>query len=226
MMTGHRWLFGFAFALAMVASPATVAAKPSAQPLTLMRFVHAIPNAPPMDVWVDGYQYVVHLDYGEATRHDFQWADFSEVDFVPAGAPPTAPVLRIPIGQLAGQAYTVMATGLLPAPVPLVLLDDDIGPPGPVARVRALDASVNTPPMDLGVVGGPALFVNLNYGQPTPYIDMPAGVANLALRWTGTPVVAVSMPEFTLTPGGTYTIAVIGIVNGVPPLYALVIYDP
>jgi hypothetical protein len=225
-MTGYRWLLGFALALAVVAVPAPVAARPAAQSLALIRFVHAIPNAPPMDVWVDGYQYVVHLDYSEATRHDFQWTDFSEVDFVPAGAPPTAAVLRIPISPLPGQAYTVMATGLLPAPVPLVLPDDDIGPPGPVARMRALDASVNTPPMDLGVVGGPALFVNLNVGQPTPYIDMPAGVANLALRWTGTPVVAVPMPEFMLTPGGTYTIAVIGIVNGVPPLFALVLYDP
>ena len=225
-MTSYRWLLGFALALAVVASPAPVAARPSAQTLALVRFVHAVPNAPPLDVWVDGYQFVVHLDYSESTRHDFQWADFSEVDFVPAGAPVTAAVLRVPLTPLPGQAYTVMATGLLPTPAPLVLLDDDIGAPGPVARVRAVDASVNTPPLDLGVVGGPALFVNLNYGQPTPYVDMPAGVANLALRWTGTPVVAVPMPEFMLTPGGTYTIAVIGIVNGAPPLFALVIYDP
>jgi len=67
--------------------------------------------------------------------------------------------------------------------------------------------------------------VNLQYGQPTPYVDMPAGVANLALRWTGTPVVAVTIPELVLTPGGSYTIAVVGIAGGMPPLFAMAIYD-
>jgi len=155
MMTRWRWLLGFALALAVVAPPAPAAAMGAAQPLSLIRFVHAVPNAPPLDVWVDGYQYVVHLDFGEATRHDFQWSDVSEIQFVPAGAPLAAAVLRVPLAPMPGYAYTVIATGLLPTLAPLVLVDDDIGPPGPAARLRAVDVSPNTPAMDLGVVGGP-----------------------------------------------------------------------
>jgi hypothetical protein len=225
-MRCYRWLFGFALALALVAPPARAAAMPSAQPLSLIRFVHAVPNAPPMDVWVDGYRYIAHLDFGEATRHDFQWSDVSEIDFVPAGAPPAAAVLRVPLAPMPAHVYTVIATGLLPTLAPLVLVDDDIGPLGPSARLRAVDVSPNTPGMDLGVVGGPVLFVNLQYNQPTPYVELPAGVANLALSWTGTPAVALPLPEIVLTPGGSYTIAVIGIAGGMPPLFAVVIYDP
>jgi len=84
----------------------------------------------------------------------------------------------------------VIATSLLPTLAPLVMVDDDIGPLGPSARLRVVDVSRNTPSMDLGVVGVALVVVAVAgglgylYYQSQPAVVAADGRVHAPDAWT------------------------------------------
>ena len=151
-----------------------------------VRVAHLSPNAPNVDVYVDGS--VVLEDVPFATVSDYLDvpAGEREVEITAAGDPDTS-VFSGPVAVEADADYTVAAAGELGDDAdqpfePLVLTDDNSDPGGDTARVRVVHASPDAPAVDVTAASsGDALFDGVAYGE-SGYTEVPAGDYTLQVR--------------------------------------------
>ena len=218
-------LLGFAaFALASTAlapTPFTTAQQMPAE-MAMVRVVHASPEAPAVDIWLDGQPAIRGLAYNQFTGHTSVPAGTRRVQVTPAGGQPESAVIDANLELTAGEAYTVMATGQLTQITPLVLQDDRTMMAG--SRARFVHAAPGAPAVDIAVAGGPTVISNVAFGQDSGYIEVPVGDAQLEVRVAGTDQVVLTVPA-TFTEGYAYTLAALGLAGGQPPLGALALSD-
>ena len=197
---------------------------PSEAGPTLVRVAHLSPDAPAVDVLVNGARVVTGAAFGDVTGYLALPAGSARIQVVPAGA--SSPVvIDATLDLAAGAAYTVAATGFLGAGdlKPLVLSDDLNGTAGQ-AKVRFVHASPDAPAVDIAVTGGPVLFANVSFRQFQGYAQVPGGSYNLEARPAGTTTAALKVPDVVLGGAGSYTIFAIGSLgNG--SLSALAVQD-
>jgi hypothetical protein len=223
-----KWLAPLTLALADAAptlGPAAASAAPAAQAMAKVRVVHASPDAPAVDVLVDGARAISNLGYGEAIGYVDLPAGAHAVAVVPAGADADAAVIDASLDLQGSTAYTVMAVGRLAEIAPLVLVDDLTAPMGSDARVRFVHTAADAPAVDVAVVDGPTLFSNMAFKDASQYLTAPAGTVDLAVRVAGTDTTVLTVPGVTLDAGKVYTIAAVGLASGQPTLAALPLSD-
>ena len=190
-----------------------------------VRVVHASPDAPAVDVWVNGQPAITDLAFGEVSPYASLRAGQYDVQVVPTGA--TTPVV-IDVQDLSlffNTDYTVLAVNTLDKIEPLLLKDDNRPAAVPFARVRFVHASPDAPAVDIAVEDGPVLFGNVSFKGVGDYVDVPAGVYNLEVRLAGTDTVALSLPAVALDGGTTYTAIAVGLAGGSPSLRAVLAKD-
>jgi hypothetical protein len=189
-----------------------------------VRVIHASPDAPPVDIWVDGAPAITGLAFGQATAHVRLPVGAHQVAVTPAGAPPESAVIAATLDLAAGQAYTVMAVGPLAEIKPLILTDQRQNG-STESHVRFVHASPGAPAVDIAVAGGPTVFRDVAFGQGSDYVDVPAGDLDLEVRVAGTDTTVLRVPGASFAEGGIYTLAAIGLAGGSPELSALAISD-
>jgi hypothetical protein len=99
-----------------------------------VRVVHGSPDAPPVDVRVDGTAVVADLPYLDDSGYLGVRAGLRNVTVNAAGTDVT--VIDADLTLRAGQAYTVLATNYVADIEALVLEDDRSAPPAGQARLR------------------------------------------------------------------------------------------
>lgn len=181
----------------------------------MLRVVHASPDAPAVDVYLDGVRVLESFAYGARTPYLPVPAGQRQVAITAAGAP-EAVVFDATLTLEAEKAYTVVATGLLagePGFAPLVLPDSIEPPAVGKARVRFVHTSPGTPAVDIAVAGGPVLFANVTYREGGE-LEVDAGSYDLEARVAGTETVALRVPGVVLEAGNVYTLLAIGQIGG------------
>ncbi|HOT49768.1 MAG TPA: DUF4397 domain-containing protein, partial [Candidatus Hydrogenedentes bacterium] len=103
--------------------------------------------------------------------------------------------------------------------------DDNSAPPPGQARLRLVHASPNAPPVDVAVAGGPVLFSNVAYKNAGNYVTRAAGTANLEVREAGTSNVLLPLPNLPLNNCSVYTLFLLGLRDGEPPLQGVLSLD-
>jgi LPXTG-motif cell wall-anchored protein len=211
----------FALSAVLVLSLALATSAMAQSDMARVRVVHASPDAPAVDVWVDGSVAFSNApfkgitDYAELSPASYQ------VQVTPTGA--TEPVvIDANLDLAAGTDYTVVAVGLLDNIEPLVLVDNNSAPAAGKAHVRFVHASPDAPAVDIAVAnGGPVLFSNVAFKGVGDYLPVDAGTYDLEARVAGTDTVALSVPGVALEEGNVYTIFAMGLVEGEPALTAV-----
>jgi hypothetical protein len=191
-----------------------------------VRVVHASPDAPAVDVWVND-AIVVFSDapFKGITSYAELDAGTYNVKVVPAGATEPA-VIEADLDLAAGTDYTVVAVGKLAEIQPVVLVDDNSAPAAGMAHVRFMHASPDAPNVDIYVAdGGPLLFENVPFGQAFPYVPVEAGTYDLEVRVHDTDVVVLTVPGVSLADRTVYTIFAMGLAGGEPALQAVASVD-
>ncbi len=183
-----------------------------------VRALHAVPDAPAVDIWMDGSLAIRGLSFGTVSDYAPISAGKHSVMLFPSGM--SQPGTEVLSGELedvkAGQDYTLVATGQLSG-VHAMVLDDTTSAPGrDQCKVRVVHASPDAPAVDLAVRGGPVLFKNVSFRQATPYKEVKAGMVNLEVRPTGSNNVVMSIPDYTLSSGSLYTFVALGLLKGTP----------
>lgn len=186
-----------------------------------VRVVHASPDAPAVDVWVDGSVAFSNAPFKGITDYAELAPDSYQVQVTPTGA--TEPVvIDATLDLAAGTDYTVVAVGLLDNIEPLVLVDNNSAPAAGKAHVRFVHASPDAPAVDIAVAnGGPVLFSNVPFKGVGDYLPVDAGTYDLEARAAGTETVALSVPGVMLEEGNVYTIFAMGLLEGEPALTAV-----
>jgi hypothetical protein len=191
-----------------------------------VRALHTSPDAPAVDIYVDGSLGIAGLSFGEFSDYVELSAGMHNVQVKPAGSGPTGPsVIDADIELTGGQDYTVAATGMLANIQPVVLLDSTAAPGPNMAKVRVFHASPDAPAVDIGIPAGPTLFEDVSFTEITPFEAVDAGTVDLEVRPSGTIQPVLSIPSVSLVGGSLYTFVALGLLEGTPSLRVMPIVD-
>jgi len=175
-----------------------------------VRVVHLSPDAPAVDVAVNGEVAVSGATYLDATGYLPVPAGEARITVTPAGQ--TSPVVIDATVSLGANAnYTVAATGFLADIQPLLMLDDRSTAGD--AKVRFVHTSPDAPPVTVAVTDGPNLFGGVEFRQISQYAGVPAGTYDLEVRVAGTSTVALPLPGVDLMGGTNYTVFAVGLAS-------------
>jgi hypothetical protein len=190
----------------MLASFATASANDNAK----IRVIHASPDAPAVDIWVNGERAITDLAFPEGTDYVELPAGEYRIQVTPAGAGADSVVIDATLPLGAGNAYTAMAVGEVAEIEALVLNDDSGVPADGQAHIRVVHASPDAPAVDIAVTGGDVLLSNLEFKEASAYTPVPAGSYDLDVRVAGTDTVALQLEDVNLQAGTVYTVVAVG----------------
>ncbi|PSP80756.1 DUF4397 domain-containing protein [Halobacteriales archaeon QS_4_69_225] len=149
-----------------------------------VRASHMSPNAPNVDVYVDGEAVLEDVPFGETSGYLELDAGTYAVEITPAGDSETT-VFSGDVSVEAETDYTIAAIGEVGDDTDqsfeaLVLEDDNSDPGSDTARVRAVHASPDAPDVDI-TADGEVLFDGIEFGN-SDSIEVPAGDYTLEVR--------------------------------------------
>jgi len=151
-----------------------------------VRVAHMSPNAPNVDVYVDGNRVLEDVPFGAVSGYLPVPATEHDVTITAAGDPDTE-VFSGVVTVAADTDYTVAAIGELGDRAdqpfePLVLEDDNSEVGSDHSRLRVVHASPDAPAVDVTAAGGEAvLFDGVAYGQ-SGYVEVAANDYTVQIR--------------------------------------------
>jgi len=146
-----------------------------------LRVAHLSPDAPNVDVYVDGDAVLEDVPFRTVSDYLDLPAGSYDVKITAAGDPDT--VVFDEAVELSAGAFTAAALGELAdenQPFGVELYEDDRSDPGSDARVTLVHASPDAPNVDV-TVGGDPLFEDVPFGAAGT-VEVPAGDYKLQVR--------------------------------------------
>jgi hypothetical protein len=193
------------------------------------RVIHASPDAPPVDVYVDGALVLESVPFPA----------FSDFSYVPPGGyelvvtaenNPGAIVIEESIELEAGTEVSLYAAGPLAAIEPYVL-EDDRRSVATEARVRIVHLSPSAGPVDIYVTApGTAIetidpaFASVEFKAETGYVSLPGADYEVTVTVVGTKTAAIGPAAITVADGGVYTAVARDAPADAPP-FGLILLD-
>jgi hypothetical protein len=194
-----------------------------------VRFLHAVPGAPAMDVYLDGVPVVARLAFGEVTPHLNVSGTEHQVTLRPSGAASDAPaLLEVAVPLVPSLAFTVVVQGTAGAPE-AALYEDILDPIDPgMARLTAISAIADAPPLDVLTTAGGPLLQGVSYGVQFGTVNIGAGLQSLVMVPAGGAVesAVVTVGDVPLASGTLYTFVALGTLEGDVSPAALVLATP
>jgi hypothetical protein len=172
-----------------------------------VRVTHASPDAPNVNVHVDGETAFEDVAFGDATDYLELVAGQYRVAITAAEDRDTV-VFEGDVSVEAGTDYTIAALGELTEDTfrPHLLVDDTRPPVSGISYLRVVHASPDAPAVDVTLFDGQfTLFGDLSFRQATEYRAFPAGTFPTAIRPAGGGE-AVAEVELTLQSETAYTV--------------------
>jgi hypothetical protein len=195
-----------------------------------LRVVHGSPDAPAVDVLVDGQPVLTGVAYLGASNYLSVSAGTRNIKVNAAGTATT--VIDASLTKVANTATTVLATNLLANIEPLVLTDDLTDPAAGNIKLRLVhgapnvgevDVYITAPGADIGAET-PALTA-VPFKGASGYLEVPAGQYQVRVTPTGTKTVAIDTGALTFTAGQIRTGIAVEAAGGGTPLTALLLAD-
>jgi hypothetical protein len=185
-----------------------------------VRVLHASPDAPAVDVYVDGSEAISNLAFGSITDYVSLPAGNHAIKVFPASADGTGtPVIDVPALTVeSGKDYTVAAAGKVADIAPEVFVDNNAAPAANTAHVRVVHLSPDAPNVDIFAQGAGVVIPNLAFKAAANYLPLASGSYDLEVRAAGSSTAVLSLPDTNLEAGKVYTAFAIGLAGGDPAL--------
>lgn len=174
--------------------------------------VHASPDAPAVDLLVDGAVVGTGLAFPNSTPYLNLASGTRNVKVNVSGT--TTTVINADLPVTGGASYTVFASDVVASIGAIVLTDDLTAPASGKAHVRFVHLSPGAPAVDVAVQSGPVLFANKAFKQYSAFTPVDAGTYNLEVRLAGTSTVALPLNGIVLQSGKIYTVFAKGLLSG------------
>jgi len=194
-----------------------------------LRVVHASPDAPNVDVLVDGKTVLTNVAYETASNYLTVGAGSRKIEVRATGT--SQDVISATVSLSRNKYYTVLAVDKLANITPLVLTDDNTPPASGQIKLRLVHASPTAGPVDIyveapgaGVTGSPTL-TNVAFKTASSYLAVPAGSYEVYFTPTGTKTVALDSGSLSLSAGQIRTAVALDAPGGGTPLTAIVLKD-
>lgn len=184
--------------------------------------VHASPNAPQVDIYVDGTKVRDTLSYPINTPY-LQINSGSRNIKVNVAGTNTTVIGPVDLTFNTSTSTSIFAIDSVSKISPLVVKDDLTTPATGKAHIRFIHLSPNAPGVDISITGQPlgqGLFLNRTFNKTITdpqmaFTPVDAGTYNLEVRLANTLTVVLPLPGITLTAGKIYTVFARGFVGGV-----------
>ena len=148
-----------------------------------VRVAHLSPDAPAVDVTVDGEAALEGVEFGAVS--DYLALSAGEHAVTIQTSENETVVFEGNVSVEAGEMYTIAATGEVSEETfePVVYEDDFEMPSDENATVRLIHASPDAPAVDVTVAGtDTVLYDNVSFGNASDYLEVPAGDYELEIR--------------------------------------------
>lgn len=176
-----------------------------------VKVIHASPDAPGVDLVVDGAVAKTNLMFPENTSYLAVPAGSRSIKVNVSGTSNTVIAATLPVSE--NMSYSVFAIDYVSKLSTLVLADNLAKPASGYAHVRFIHLSPNAPAVDIGLTGGPVVWGNKEFKQYTDFTPILAGTYNLEVRLAGTTTVALPLAGVKLDDGKIYTVFARGLVG-------------
>lgn len=180
-----------------------------------VRVMHASPDAPSVDIFVDNSKAVTALAFPDNTGYISLPAGSHDVKvFVSPFTTQIAPVPSATLTVAAGQDYTVLAVGrvadgtlaLLP------LMDNNASPSEGKAHIRLIHASPDAPAVNVALAGTKTnVFANVAFKGVGDYTPVAVGTYDLDVNVASTGQTAKTVNGLKLENKGVYTAVAVGL---------------
>lgn len=187
--------------------------QPDEDAFATLKAVHASPDAPNVDVYVNGLAVLEDVPFGTVSGNFVLGVGAYRIQVTPTGEPPDAAVIDETL-ELDAAPYTVAAIGEVAEgtefPIQPLALVDDVSPlEEGTARVRFIHASPDAPAVDIvPTETGEPLFANVSFSEEQTG-EVPEGEYNLEVRPAGAEDVVAEFPV-ALEGGWVYSAWAIG----------------
>lgn len=195
-----------------------------------VRVVHASPDAPAVDVLVDGGVVLNGVPYLAASEYLDVDAGLRNVQVNAAGT--TTSVIDEDLDLTDGTDYTVIASGLVASIEPLVLTDDNTAPVAGNAKIRAIHGAPSAPAVDIYVTapgedlgGATPVLTGVEFAAVADYVEVPAGDYQVRVTLAGTTTVVIDSGALSLFSGQVRTAIAVDAAGGGGPFDLLVLAD-
>jgi hypothetical protein len=177
-----------------------------------VRLVHAAPDAPPVDVYLNDAQIAQNLEFGTATEYVLAPSGADRgVRVTATGTPVEEAIVDTSLDFDPGQAYEILVTGG-GDDLEATITGTDLRPLAQgQARLRVINASPDAGAFDVGVAGNEEnLFEGIDFRDATDYIVLDAGDYALEVRPGGEDMTVALQSDATLEEGVTYDLVALG----------------
>jgi hypothetical protein len=211
-------MFAGVIAASLVAVSAVGVAAQSPDPMAenaKVRVLHASPDAPPVDIYVNGAETLSDVPFGVISEYLEVPAGEYQIQVFPASEEPATEgaVIDAMLTFEAGTMTTVAATNNV-ASIEAQVIADAPAPVSDMAQVRVVHLSADAPAVDVAPDGAEPIVTNLAYPAATDYLTVPGGEYDLEVRPTGAMDVALQLDPVTLENGTSYSVFAIGSLGG------------
>lgn len=189
-----------------------------------IRILHAVPNAPNVDVYANGNLIVKDLAFSSISNYLDLAPGTYQIQLYKSGFY-DAPLITQNIQFAPSANYTISAVTLGGSLFLLRLRDAEISTQPDSTYLRFINLSQNAPLLTLSLPTGAQLFNEVEYLETTGYYATSPGIYNFKVIISGANAIYKNIKNLTLDGGKLYTIYIIGIFNGTPQLGYLFVQD-
>lgn len=187
-----------------------------------VRIGHCSPDAPNVDIHVDGDPAFEDVAFKDLSDYTELPAGSHEIRITPAGEDDT--VIEATLSLDADTMYTALATGLLEDLEVSVFEDDPGEVPSGKSHVRFIHASPDAPRVTVQVQDGPKLFRRMKFRKASDYEQVDAGSYDIEVVPRRSTEPALTLPGLDFDGGSAYSAIAIGRVED-DSLDALLVED-
>ena len=178
-----------------------------------VRVLHASPDAPAVDVYLDDtiVGALTNVPFGVISSYLEVPAGDHNIKVYATGDTAT-PVIDANVTLGVGNRYTVAATNAV-ASIEAQVLQDQPAPNCDNAQVRVVHFSADAPAVDVATAGAAptdAVIQDLAYPNASDYLALPAGTYDLEVRLADTTTVALALPGVAVEACTSYSVFAIG----------------
>jgi hypothetical protein len=199
-----------------------------------LRVVHASPDAPAVDVLVDGVRVLENLPYREYSEYLPIPAGTHEVRVNVTGTNTT--VLQATPAIMAGMDYTAAAVGFAGGKSPalniLLLTDNNALPAGQNIKVRVVHGAPSAPAVDIYVTtpfealgNKTPVLASVPFGVASGYLEVPASLYQARVAVAGTKTIAIDSHRLVTWPGIIRTVIAVDQKGGGSPFDFIILPD-
>lgn len=188
---------------------------------TQLRIGHFSPDAPAVDIHVNGESLLEGVSFG--TLGDYMDIDAGSYDVEIVPARDGDAVLSATLDLDSDTSYTVLAINALEDIEALVLTDEQPAIDANNARIRFVHTVPDAPAVDIWA-GDAALFENVAFGDSSSFATVDADASDIDVRPAGTQDNVLSLSDISFDGATSYTVFATGML-GDDSLDAMLVAD-